>query len=118
MKTDELYSEMLTTMGAMNSPETEKTFLMSLKKVVSDLNRKLKEEIVAPTRVDSSDIGFEIYADNVFHSGVKFYMQRDGGWAQDSDTESYQFYQQQFRAVIGWAISANDSFKTRNQADD
>jgi len=115
MKTDELYDEMLTTLGAMNTPETEKMFLMSLKKVVSDLNRKLKEDVVSPTRIDSNDIGFEAYADNVFHSGCKFYMQRDGGWAQDPDAESFGFYENQLRKVIGAAISANDSFLTRNQ---
>lgn len=116
MKTAELYDEMLTTLGAMNNPETEKMFLMSLKKVVSDLNRKLKEDIVAPTRIDGNDIGFEDYADNVFHSGCKFYMQRDGGWAQDPDQESYGFYRNQLNRVIGAAVSANTAFKTRNQS--
>jgi hypothetical protein len=118
MKTSELYAEMLTTLGAANTQETEQTFLMSLKKVVGDLNQKLKTEIVAPTQVDGSDIGFEDYCDNTFHPGVKFYMQRDGAWSQDPDQESYAFYQRQLRSVIGSAIASDDSYLIRNQASE
>ena len=118
MKTDELYEEIRSAMGLMNSRDSEMLFLMSLKKVVNDLNRKLKETIVAPTSISATDIGFEDYCDNTFFPGVKFYMQRDGSFAQDPDAESKAFYDQELRSVIGPAITANSSFKIRNQADD
>jgi hypothetical protein len=117
MNVAELYAEMLTTTGSMNTQETEKAFLMSLKKVVGDLNVKLKEQIIAPDRITNTDVGFEDYCDNVFHPGVKFYMQRDGGWAQDPDSESYTFYQKQLSQVIASAITANDNFLTRSQRE-
>ena len=115
MKVDELYAEILATTGSMNSPDTEQIFLMSLKKVVNDLNRRLKEHVIAPEYISPAEIGFPEYCDNVYHPGVKFYMQRDGGWAQDPDTESYSFYEQQLRRVIGYAISEDTDFPTRNQ---
>jgi len=116
MKIDELYVEILNTTGAARTQDTEIIFLASLKKVINDLNNKLGESIAAPTSISGTDIGFEDYCDNVFHPGVKFYMQRDGAWAQDPDNESYGFYRQALRTVVGNAINADSGFKTRNQS--
>ena len=118
MKTDELYAEMLATTGARNTPDMENAFLSALKKVVQDLNSKLGESIVAPDVIDSTDMGFEDYCDNVFHPGAKFFMQRSGAWAQDPDVESVNFYQAELRQVIGAAIAADTDFQVRNQAED
>jgi len=117
MNLADLYDEILTTTTGANTPETEKTFLAALKYVINDLNGRLKESISAPTYVSNTDIGFESYCDNVFHAGVKYHMQRLGGWAQDPDTESWNFYQAQLRKVIGRAIDAETDFPTRNQED-
>jgi len=116
MNLADLYEDVLSTMDAANTPETERSFLSALKMVVNDLNGRLKTSIVAPTYVTTVEIGFEDYCDNVFHSGVKFFMQRMGGWAQDPDTESYNFYQAELRKVIGRAIDASEDFTTRNEA--
>jgi hypothetical protein len=116
MKTDELYDNIRRTTGSANTQDTEIAFLDALKKVVSDINRMLGESITAPTQITSTDIGFEDYCDNAFHPGVKFYMQRDGAWAQDPDAESFGFYRRALREAIGDAIAADTGFKTRNQA--
>ena len=118
MKIDELYADILATMGSRNTPDMENAFLSALKRVVQDLNQKLRENIAAPDTITSAEIGFEDYADNTFHPGVKFYMQRSGAWAQDPDQESNQFYRLQLRQVIGYAIAADDDFKIRNQSSD
>lgn len=115
MNLADLYDDILTTTNGANTPDTEKAFLSALKMVINDLNGRLKESVVAPTYVSSVDIGFEDYCDNVFHAGVKYWMQRFGGWAQDPDTESYNFYQAELRKVIGRAIDADDDFTTRNE---
>lgn len=111
----DLYDEICTTTNAANTPEMERAFLAALKRVVNDLNYKLRETVIAPIAVDNEDIGFEAYCDNTFHPGVKFYMQRMGAWAQDPDAESYNFYQTELRRTVGYAINADTTFLTRNE---
>ena len=113
MKVDELYADMQTTMGAMHTRQLEQSFLFDLSAVVIDLNRVINDTVDAPTEISSAEIGFAGYCDNVFHPGVKFYMQRSGQWAQEPDPQSYQFYQQQLKATIGPAILEIDDFPTR-----
>ena len=110
----DLYEEMGQTMGGGQTSAFEAGFLRALKKVIHDLNMRLGEEIKTPEYIESQDIGFPEYCDNVFHPGIKFYMQRAGGWAQDPDTESRQFYEIELRKVIGHAIYQDDDFVTRN----
>ncbi len=113
MRIDDLYEDIRATNNAMNSREFETAFLRALSSIVVDLNHKLGTSIAAPDEILPSDIGFESYCDNVFHAGIKFYMQRSGEWAQDPDSESYQFYQGHLRGVIGAAILDIDDFQTR-----
>lgn len=113
MRIDDLYADIMATTGAANTREFESAFLRALASVINDLNNKLGTSILAPDDIDQSDVGFESYADNTFHPGCKFYMQRAGQWAQDPDGESYTFYQQQLRSVIGAAILEIDDFQTR-----
>ena len=115
MNVQDLYDEILTTTSGANTPEMERAFLAALKRVVNDLNYKLRETVTAPTYVSNEDIGFEAYCDNTFHPGVKFYMQRMGAWAQDPDAESYNFYQTELRRTVGYAINADTTFLTRNE---
>jgi hypothetical protein len=113
----DLFEEVRAATNAGGTKGFEVAFLSALKKVVSDLNRKLVETIVAPDSLDPVEIGFEDYCDNVFHPGIKFYMQRAGQWAQDPDGESRNFYEMELRKVIGAAIDAETDFKTRNQEE-
>lgn len=118
MNVAELYEDMLATTNAANTPTMETAFLSALKKVVADLNHRLRETIASPDYISNEDVGFESYCDNVFHPGVKFYMQRSGQWAQDPDNESYQFYQMRLREVIGFAITDAEEFLTRNEEEE
>jgi len=111
----DLFEEVRAATNAGGTKGFEVAFLSALKKVISDLNRKLKESIAAPETLDPAEIGFDDYCDNVFHPGIKFYMQRAGQWAQDPDGESRNFYEMELRKVIGAAIDADDDFKTRNE---
>ena len=113
MRIDDLYADIMATTNAADTQPFSTAFIRALSSVITDLNYKLGTSIIAPDEVGPSDIGFETYADNVFHSGCKFYMQRSGEWAQDPDGESYTFYQQQLRGVIGPAILEIDDFETR-----
>jgi hypothetical protein len=111
----DLFEEVRASTNAGGTKGFEVAFLSALKKVVSDLNRKLVETIVPPETLDSVEIGFADYCDNVFHPGIKFYMQRAGQWAQDPDGESRNFYEMELRKVIGAAIDADTAFTTRNE---
>jgi len=113
MKTDELYADVQRAIGAMSTRNFETAFLGALKYVVQDLNAKLLLEIDVPEEVTSDEIGFPWYCDRVFFPGMKFYMQRQGEWAGEPDSESFQFYQQQLRATVGSAILENEDFATR-----
>lgn len=115
MNLADLYDDICTMTNAAKTPETERSFLSALKMVINDLNGRLGEDIATPEYVDVVDIGFEDYCDNVFHAGVKYFMQRLGGWAQDPDVESFNFYQAELRKVIGRAIAADSDFTTRNE---
>lgn len=113
MKIDDLYADMMSTMSAQNTRSFEQAFLAALKYVIRDLNKTLRDVIEPPTEISSEDIGFEDYCDNVFHPGVKFYMQRSGQWASEPDPQGWTFYQQQLRNVIASAILEIDDFPTR-----
>lgn len=112
----DLYADVQSALGAAATQSFENSFLRALYKVVHDLNLKLGESIVSPSQIISQDIGFEDYCDNVYFPGIKFYLQRGGGWAQDPDTESVQFYERELRKVIGHKMYADDTFATRNEA--
>ena len=113
MKVDQLYADMQAAMNAQHTRQFEAAFILALKSVVIDLNRTLRDEVAAPEDITSEDVGFPAYCDNVFHTGVKFYLQRSGQWAQEPDPQAFQFYSQQLRACIGPAILEIEDFPTR-----
>jgi hypothetical protein len=113
MKVDELYEDVRSAIGAANTRNFENTFIANLKYVVQDLNAKLGLDIDVPADITTEEIGFPWYCDRVFFPGMKFYMQRNGQWAGEPDSESFQFYQQQLRATVGPAILENEEFATR-----
>jgi hypothetical protein len=104
--------------GNMNDTgESQTQFLRALNSTLNYLTSKTKDTFSKVNDIDGT-IACDEWFHNAVYAGIKFYLQRQGAWAQDPDPESWQF----FLTAVSEAIAGNikdkgANFKTRNQPE-
>lgn len=107
-------------MGMTDAEMHQLAFIDSLNKVRVDVNRRYLKTYTELSTSDidaNTDMAWESYFDNAIHSGVKYYIQRDGGYSGEPDPTAKENYYDDLRKAMTAALSDADSMQTRTQPE-
>jgi hypothetical protein len=110
----QLFQDMQNAGGLSGSAESESSFVTAFNMMLHDLNAKTSKSISDVAQATGS-VDLENYQENVAFEGTKYYLQRNGAWAQDTSGDAFALYRAAWTTAFQGKLRAASSVLTRVQ---